>query len=119
MIRAMTAGTIYGKPSQRTGTNGKHFATAKLRADGKDGESVWVSLLGFGEVGERLSALPDGAAIAVSGRAEVRAWSDKDGSPAAGLDVTVDEVATLRGRPKPQQDRRQPTDTDDAGVWHP
>jgi single-stranded DNA-binding protein len=88
-----------------------------MKADTGDGNMVWCSVIGFGDVGERLATLKSGAAISVSGRAKLSSWLGKDGSPAAGLDVTVDEVATLRGRPKPPSDRRQPTDTDDAGVW--
>ncbi len=50
-------------------------------------------------------------------RAKLSTWLGKSGEPAAGLDMVIVEIATLRGRPKPRSDRRQATDTDDAGVW--
>ena len=117
MIRAMVSGTLHGDPQTRTSQSGKPYCTGKLKADSGDGATVWVSLIAFGQEGERLATLKAGQALSVSGRCKLSAWLGKDGSPAGGLDVTVDEVATLRGRPKPPSDRRQATDTDDAGVW--
>ena len=40
MIRCLLTGTLYGDPQQRTSQKGTTYATAKLRADGKDGASV-------------------------------------------------------------------------------
>ena len=117
MIRALLTGTLHADPDSRTSKTGRPFVTARLRADAGDGATVWVSLIGFGQEGERLATLKAGTAISVSGRAKLSSWLGKDGSPAAGLDMTIDELTTLRGRPKPPSDRRQATDTDDAGVW--
>ena len=117
MIRALLSGVLHCDPQTRTSRGGQPFTTAKLRADTGDGNTVWVRLIGFGQEGERLATLKAGAAVSVSGRAKLSSWLSKDGSPAGGLDVTVDELAALRGRPKPPSDRRQPTDTYDAGVW--
>lgn len=102
MIRAIVSGVLYDAPKVHTGKSGKPFATGKVRADGKDGASVWCSLIAFGEQGERLASLPAGAALSVSGRAEVSAWSDKSGEPKAGLSLVVEELATLKAKPKPQ-----------------
>ena len=119
MIRAMVSGTLHGDPQTRTSRGGQPFTTARMKADTGDGGTTWVSLIAFGQEGERLATLKSGAAISVSGRAKLNAWTGKSGEPAAGLDMTIDELITLRGRPKPQQDRRQATDTDDADRWHP
>lgn len=102
MIRALLVGTLYAEPQQRTSANGKPFTTGKLRADASDGGQVWCSLIAFGEQAERLATLKAGAALSVSGRCKLSAWSDKSGNPAAGLDVVVDELATLKAKPKPQ-----------------
>ena len=117
MIRALVSGVLHSDPQTRVGQSGKPYCTAKLRADTGDGNMVWCSVIGFGDVGERLATLKSGAAISVSGRAKLNAWTGKSGEPAAGLDMTIDELITLRGKPKPHPDRRQPTDTCDAGVW--
>ena len=102
MIRALITGTLYGKSQARTSQAGKPFATAKVRGDGKNGTSVWCSVIAFGEQADRLMTLADGASISISGRAEVNAWLDKTGEPKAGLSVVVDEIATLKAKPKPQ-----------------
>lgn len=77
-------------------------------------------------------ALKPGAALSVSGRAEVSAWADKSGEPKAGLSLVVEELATLKPKPKPrdedhqQQPRRSPrqpapagSDFDDFEEWRP
>ena len=102
MIRCLATGTLYNAPQARTSAAGKPYTTAKLRADGKDGSSVWCSLIGFGEIGERLATLKEGAAVAVSGRCEVSAWLNRDGEATGGLSVVIDELATLKGRPRPR-----------------
>ena len=101
MIRAMVSGTLYGVPQARTAASGKQYATAKLRADGKDGTSVWCSFIAFGDIADRLLTLADGAALSISGRAEVNAWLDKAGEPKAGLSLVADEMVTLKGKPRP------------------
>ena len=116
MIRALVVGKIYGTPQVRTSATGNTFTTAKLKATGKDNETVWCSLIGFGEIGERLAILDEGASISVAGRAEVNAWINKNGEPHAGLGVLVDELATLKGRPRPKAPRKAKQAPTDAGV---
>ena len=41
-------------------------------------------------------------ALALSGKLEVSAYTAKDGTPAAGLSVVCDELATLKAKPKPK-----------------
>lgn len=103
MIRALITGTLYGNPQTRTSQVGKPYVTAKIRADGKNGESVWCSIIAFGEIADRLMTLADGAALAVSGKAEINGWLDKSGEPRAGFSLVADEVATLKGKPRPPQ----------------
>ena len=103
MIRALITGSLYGDPQTRTSQAGKSYVTAKVRADGKDGASVWCSIIAFGEQADRLMTLGDGAALAVSGKAEVNGWLDKQGEPRAGLSLVADEIATLKGKPRPPQ----------------
>jgi len=132
MMRALVSGVLYEAPKVHTGKSGKPFTTAKVRADGKDGAAVWCSIIAFDAEGERLATLPAGAALSVSGRAEVSAWSDKSGEPKAGLSLVVEELATLKAKPKPRdeghQDQRrrsarQPApagaDFDDLDEWQP
>jgi single-strand DNA-binding protein len=122
MIRALITGTLYGSPQARTSAASKAYVTGKLRADAKDGAITWCSLIAFGEQAERLAALKEGAALSVSGRCEVSAWINRDGEAAGGLSVVVDELATLKGRPRPPRPRQPEAAAagfDDAGGWRP
>lgn len=102
MIRALLTGILYGAPERRTAKSGKPFVTAKLRADDGKGGSVFCSIIAFGDQADRLVTLPAGAALSVSGRAEVNAWIDKKGEAAAGLSLMVDDLAPLKPRPRPK-----------------
>ena len=106
MIRALCTGTLYGSPQSRTSAAGKAYTTAKLKADGKDGAITWCSLIAFGEQAERLAALKEGAALSVSGRCEVSAWINREGEAVGGLSLVVDELAPLKGRPRPPRPRQ-------------
>ncbi len=130
MIRALVSGTLYDAPKVHTGKSGKPFTTAKVRADGKDGATVWCSIIAFNAEGERLATLQQGAALSVSGRAEVSVWLDKNGEPKGGLSLVVDELATLKAKPKPRDDgsqqrrsARRPAPAgagfDDLDEWQP
>jgi single-stranded DNA-binding protein len=79
MIRALITGNRYGDPTTRTSPAGKLFTTAKVKADGKDGAAVCCDIIAFNEQAERLAALPAGAAVSISGKAEVKAWTDRQG----------------------------------------
>ena len=104
MIRALITGTIYGEPQARTAQSGKKYATAKVKADsGKgDGAVVWCSIIAFGEQAARLMTLANGAALSISGKAEVNAYTNKQGEPAAGLSIVADDLALLKGKPRAQ-----------------
>ncbi len=118
MIRAMVSGVLYGAPQARTAASGKGFATGKVRGDGKNGENVWCSIIAFGEQADRLMTLGDGAALSVSGRAEINAWLDKAGEPKAGLSLLVDDLVTLKGKPRPVEAEGQERATGQSTGQH-
>lgn len=41
--------------------------------------------------------------VSVSGKAELQAWANKAGEPTAGLSLVVDELAALKGKPRPKE----------------
>ena len=102
MIRALITGQLYGDPQARTSQTGKAFTTAKVRADGKDGAVLWISIVAFNDLADRLLTMKANNAVAVSGKLEVSAYTAKDGSPAAGLSVVCDELAALKAKPRPK-----------------
>lgn len=121
MIRALCSGTLHADPVARTSATGNQFVTAKIRADGKDGNATWCSLIAFGDVGERLATLKAGASLSVSGRCELSAWLSRDGEAKAGLSIVADEIVTLRGQPKSKPSTHKavdaiPFDDDLAGI---
>lgn len=60
MIRCLVSGVLHLDPIQRTSASGKSFTTGKMRADGKNGDSVWCSLIAFNAEAERLAELKAG-----------------------------------------------------------
>ena len=107
MIRALLTGQLYGDPQARTSLAGKPFTTAKVRADGKDGAVMWISVVAFGDLADRLLTMRANNALALSGKLEVSAYIAKNGEPAAGLSVVCDELATLKGKPRPKAAQAQ------------
>ena len=113
MMRVLLIGTLYGEPQARTGQSGKPYTTGKLRADAGDGETTFASWIAFGDAAELLATCNDGASVAISGRLTVKAFEGKRGWQ-AGIDVAVDQAATLKSKPK----RRKP-EQHDGGDWLP
>lgn len=73
-----------------------------MKADATETGMVWVSIIAFQEQAKRLATLKNDQAVSITGRAKLTAWLDKKGEAQAGLDVVIDELATLRPRPKPK-----------------
>lgn len=106
MIRCLVSGTLHGEPQARTSANGSTFALVKVKADDKSGNWVWALAIAFGEQTERLLSLKAGDAVAISGRAEMGIWTDKDGNAHSNLSLVAEEVAALKAKSKPPQERR-------------
>lgn len=122
MIRILITGKLHDEPQARTSANGNTFAVAKMKADDKGGAWVWVSVIAFGDEAQRLLAMNAGDAVAIGGRAELKAWVDKEGNARPDVSVVADEIATLKGRPRPPRPhqpkapRKQVPASTDAGI---
>jgi hypothetical protein len=67
MIDGLIAGKLHGKPQPRRSASGNDFVTAKLRAAGGDGETLFVNMIVFDNtVRTALLALDDGDSVALS-----------------------------------------------------
>jgi single-stranded DNA-binding protein len=100
MIRALVSGTLYDAPRGGLGRNGKPFTTAKVKAEGKNGDAVWVSCVAFGDMAEKLAMQAAKAPISVVGKIEVSIYTAKTGEPKAGLSMVVEDCAALETRPR-------------------
>lgn len=95
MIDALISGKLHGKPSERTSKAGKPFVTAKVRAAGGDGESLFLNVIAFDPAPcTALLALGDGDSVALSGSLTPKTWTDKDGNARPALDLVAHMVLT-------------------------
>ncbi|WP_197387619.1 single-stranded DNA-binding protein [Ralstonia pseudosolanacearum] len=95
MIDGLIGGRLYGTAEERTGKSGKAFVTAKVRAAGGDGESLFVNVITFSRtVGDALLALEDGDSVALSGSLTPKVWTGKNGETRPALDMVAHVVLT-------------------------
>lgn len=95
MLSVLLEGTLIAAPVPRTSSAGKPYTIARMRANGEDGETVWVSLIAFDLcAAEALAALANGDSLAIAGRAALTTW-EKGGQHHAGLKVTANRVMSI------------------------
>ena len=93
MIDALIGGKLYGTAQERTAQNGSGFVTAKVRATGSDGETLFVNVISFSEsVAAALLALGDGDTVALAGTLTPKVWTDKHGEARPALDLMAHDV---------------------------
>ena len=96
MIDALIAVKVYGQPQSRNDANGKPYSFGKVRTSANSGESLFVSVIAFGEAAKTFMALGDGDGVALAGNITPKAWADKQTSkPRAGLDMQAQQVLSL------------------------
>jgi single-stranded DNA-binding protein len=112
-ITALVTGKLIADPERRSSTtSGKGFTLAKVSANTEDGDSL-VSVIAFGSVGEQLSELGKGDAVALTGRAKVNTWAGREGEARAGLSLTADAMLTAYHVRRKRQ-AMQPQEASDA-----
>ena len=95
MIDALIQGKLFAQAQERTGKSGKPFVTAKLTTTAGDGEGIFVNIIAFDHGPcTALLALGAGDAVAVTGPATPKAWTDKQGVNRVALDVVAHQVLT-------------------------
>ncbi len=79
-----------------------------MRAATKDGDSLFVSVIVFGDAAKPFMALGDGDAVALAGSLSPKAWTDKaTGEPRAGLDMQVHQVLSMYQLQKKRQQAQE------------
>jgi single-stranded DNA-binding protein len=90
MFDVLLSGRLRGGAQLRTASNGSPFATFRLAAASKTGESLLCSCVSFSQsVIDAVKGLGDGDSLAVSGEAAISTWQGQDGVARLGLDVTA------------------------------
>ena len=121
MIDGLISGKLYGCAESRTGQSGTVFVTAKVRAAGGDGESIFVNVIAFADDAKAaLLALDDGDSVALAGTLTPKVWEDKNGATRPALDMVAHAVLTAyhvqRKRKAVQGDRRGDDAMPDGGF---
>ena len=94
MISLLVAGKLVGKPQARVSKNDNSYVRAQILA-AADGETFLCSLVAFSEEAcRKLLALDRGDSVCAAGNGKPTGWTGKDGSPAVGLSLVVNEVLT-------------------------
>lgn len=102
MLRIDLIGNLGRDPEMRSTNNGKTvcgFTVAvQQRRNGED-ETVWVKVAAFDKLAENCSKyLAKGKKVYVSGTPSAHGWTNKEGNPAAQLEVIAREVEFLSPR---------------------
>jgi len=116
VIDALIAGRLNGAPAARTTKAGRPFATCKLRASTRDGESLFVNVIAFSSPAvTALLALADGDAVALAGELTPKVWIDKNGEARPTLDLVAHAVLTeYHVARKRKEARGAPAQTEDV-----
>lgn len=116
-------GRLGGDPRRIETKTGRAMATATLavdaadRREGDDAPPLWLGLVAFGTLADRLLEQDNGDALSVYGRLQVRRW-EGDGEAREQLQVVVETilsahtVARRESSPTSRQGRHTPPQRD-------
>ena len=90
-IHVLVSGSLVNDPQLRHGTKAS-LATGMTRTAGD------VSIIAFGADAERLLEHSKGSPLSVVGRAKLTSWTGRDGIEKHGLNVVVDQLASIKPR---------------------
>ena len=120
------SGNLGGNAELRTtkgGTELAQFSVAVKAGYGQNESTVWVRCAMFGKRAQSLAPyLVKGQQVVVSGEASLNSWTNKDGIEKTSLEVRVNDVTLVGGRPEGAgedvQLRGNPANTDflDADI---
>ena len=96
-LHILASGALVGDPQRREGVKGA-YTTATICSGGDE----FVSIIAFGLDGEPLAEHSKGSPLSVVDRAKLSSWIGRDGIEKHGLNVVVEQLASL----KPKAQRR-------------
>ena len=93
------------------------FSVAVKAGYGDKATTTWVRCSLFGKRGEAVAPyLKKGTQVGVSGEAALREWTDKEGGKRTSLEVRVNDVTLLGGKPERHEPKQEPKRGNDGGA---
>lgn len=106
MMTMQAYGRLAKEPTERTTKSGNPMAVASMAVDcGQEmgTETLWLSVLCFGQLAERLLGHAKGEMVAVSGKVTKGRYTAADGAERESYTLLADSLASARTiRPKPR-----------------
>lgn len=127
MMQLHVSGRLVRDPAQKTSSNGRAYVHALMTASSGDAEALITVMVFDTELGNLLATLRKGDSLSAIGSASIRAYTDKEGQPAAGITLMVNRLMAMTAKeaaPRPRGDspgngqRRRLADTP-AGPERP
>jgi single-strand DNA-binding protein len=123
----MITSSIYGRlgrdPKAMTTKTGKAMCTASIAVDvGReqgDGETLWITVMGFGQLAEALQRHQQGDMIAATGRLTRSRYTGTDGQERESWSLIADALhssRTVRPSGKRREFGERPSGTRQAGA---
>ena len=95
------------------------FSVAVKSGFGDKAVTTWVRCTMFGKRGESVFPyLNKGQLVGVSGEFSAREWDDKEGNKRTSIEVRVNDLTLLGGKPEGQQDQHQSQKQQTKTVSH-
>ena len=123
MIDALIGGTLHAAAVEKTASNGKPYATAKVRAS-VGTESVFVNVICFDATAcAALLALHAGEPVALAGELTPKVWTPANGEPRPVLDMVAHAVLTTYAVQRKRKASEAPAKADTVALdegepWH-
>jgi single-strand DNA-binding protein len=91
-------GRLGADPREIATRSGKPMSVATLALDAgdDDGPPLWLGIVAFGRLAEQLQRHAKGDPLSVSGRVQVRRWTDTSGAEHEQLQVIADAIVSAR-----------------------
>lgn len=105
-----SAGT---EPTHRS-VGDKEVVSIRLAINnGREREPLWLTVEGWGRIGERLAAVAKGDRIGIAGRLEVSEWEAKDGAKRTTVKVILDDLMMLSAKAAAGESAASAEDSED------
>ncbi|HYQ92864.1 MAG TPA: single-stranded DNA-binding protein [Candidatus Competibacteraceae bacterium] len=112
MMQLHVSGRLVRDPAQKTSSNGKDYVHALMTASSGDGEILITVMVFDPELQTLLASLRKGDSLSAIGAASIRAYSDKEGKPNAGVTLMANRLMIMIDRqaaPSPRDNGQRRT----------